>query len=471
MHKFLVIDDLKDRKEMYSRTFDFLELDYAFTSEEFKEKITQKYDGYFVDMIYSEESFKEFSIQEILEKIPDKKPLFLISSNWATAIDDMKMRYLRSSGKFNYVLGYLSWKNFESSEKVELAKDFIREQINNYYGFAYDVLDDNQSISILQISDLEFGNPEQEDNIDAKARMIIREVRKTLKKLDIQTEKVDFICVCGDVGYYGEKEEYTRAKQWLKTLGEQLLLNSNFENMLIVPGNHDYNYSSAAGSFYKTERYVEDEENKIRYVDRKPAKLEYHEQAMYNFAKFVYELTGDSSYLINPYKPIIKRMYENYGLDFILLNPIKIGKNKKFKYGISGKEWDFLLSNFMDEESQERCNIVLSHLEATQYNLKDYTSDSLYKDMRNVINELGIKGWLYGHSHDERYVTTKELGKRDVFVSRTSSLMLKNSQHCEGATNGFTVIKLYRENGLVNKISYYNGNKEKTYDSPFKKED
>lgn len=61
---------------------------------------------------------------------------------------------------------------------------------------------------------------------------------------------------------------------------------------------------------------------------------------MYNFAKFVYNLNGDNSYLLDPYKPVIKRTYEDYGLNFIMLNPIRIGSNKNLIMDLWMRIWD-----------------------------------------------------------------------------------------------------------------------------------
>ena len=463
MRRFLVVDDSHERKEKYVNIFNFIELDFAFSSEEFSEKISNKYDGYFVDVIYTDESFQEISFQEILERIPHKRPLFILSSKWQEAMDCMKMRFLRTSGKANEVLGYLSWDNMEDANKIEMTKDFVREQINHYYDLAFDAFAEEQCISILQISDLEFGNPQQETNIGTYKELLLREVRKALRKLGFQQDRVDFICVCGDIGFYGKADEYKRAKEWLAGLGKELLVNSNYENMLIVPGNHDYNIDSVAGAFFSFDKDKKD------YQKRKKPELLFHNQAMHNFAKFVYELTGDNSYLINPYRPIVKRTYEDYGMNFILLNPIKIDENKRFKYGLDDKSMECLLEDMSDVEHKESCNMVLSHLSAQMYNAKDPTSDNIAKELENIIDVLDVKGWFYGHSHDKRYFDDKTLGNHKVILSRTSSLMLNNTQHCEGAGNGFTVMKLYRKGGKVTQISYYDDIKEteKIFNTPF----
>lgn len=454
MQKFLVIDDSQDRKDSYGKVFNFVKLDYAFTKKEFLEKIKSNYDGYFVDIIYEAESYEDFSFQQILERIPDKKPIFLISSQWETAMDTMKMKSLRISGKYNDILGYFSWKTIHEGQE-EYIRDFVKEQIAHYFNMAYGAFDNDQNISILQISDIEFGNPQQRENPETERASLVNKVRKYLRQLGINHNKVDFIFICGDIAYTGEEEQYSAAKKWLRSLGEELLDNQNFENMLIVPGNHDYNFNAAAGNFVKFDR-----EQRSFVPKELEEKLQFHEHAMYNFAKFVYELNGDNSYLLSPYKPIIKRTYENYGLNFILLNPIRTKNNKEFEYGLSDSSMNYLIET-SEGIGGDVCNVVLSHFAPEFYSMIDRTSDSTNINITEIVNALQIKGWFYGHAHDTEIIDDRMLGDHKVLFSRTRSLMLNNNQHCEGAGNGFTLFKIHRENGKVVNISYYNLTKQK----------
>lgn len=465
MRKFLVVDDSQGRQESYSKVFNFLELDFAFSKKEFLEKVKKKYDGYLVDVIYEEQQYEDYSFQQILEKLPDNKPLFIISEQWSTAMDGMKMAYLRNSDKYTNVLGYLSWNIIHVGDKGENVKDFVKQQISNYYGLAYGAFDEEQDISVLQISDVEFGNPDQEVNIETARATLRGNVRKTLRKLGFtNSDKVDFICVCGDIAYRGEKEEYIKAEKWLRLLGEELLENGNFENMLIVPGNHDYCYNATAGSFYYYDKNKKDfcERNKEDYFD-------YNEQAMYNFAKFVYNLNGDKSYLLDPYRPIVKRTYEDYGVNFVLLNPIRIGADKKFKYGLDDINMGYLLEIAEEIEEKKVCNIVLSHLAPDKYSMIDPSADVTNRNIRTIADELKIKGWFYGHAHEDEVIDDRKVGKYKVLLSRTRTLMLNNTQHCEGSGNGCTLFKLSRTKGKVVNISYYDesSQKEVSYNNLF----
>ena len=250
--------------------------------------------------------------------------------------------------------------------------------------------------------------------------------------------------------------KYQKAKEWLKSFAEEVLLNENFENMLIVPGNHDFCYNASAGNYYFYDKDKHDYEKREDNIN-----LEYNEHGMYNFAKFVYELNGDKSYILEPYKPILKRTYEDYGINFILLNPIKIDKDKKFTYGLSDSEMKNLLDAGNNMEEKEVFNIVLSHLAADKYSMVDPTADSTNRDVRSIVDELNIRGWFEGHAHDDAYIDDIQIGNHKVLISRTEPLMLKNSEHSEGAKNGFTIFKLYREKGKVVNISYFNEAKDK----------
>lgn len=453
LKKFLVIDDSEEREDMYLRVFNFVQLDFAFTKKDFMEKIEQKYDGYIVDISYLPEKFETYDFRKIIYSIPSRRPIFIISSQWERAMDTMKMKHIHESGKYNDVLGYLSWQSINETKQEEYVRDFVREQMTNYFDWAYDAFDDNQSITILQISDIEFGNPGQKINVETERASIVNRVKDNLRRLGIHSGKVDFICICGDIAFSGEKAQYKKAEEWLRKFGEALLVNKNFENMIIVPGNHDYNYNAAAGNFYK---YKYDKENKMgKYEERTSNEnLEYHEHAMYNFAKFVYELNGNTLYLENPYKPIVKRNFENYGLNFILINPIKTEFNKKFIYGMDDKDMKYLieLADYIDSNI---CNIVISHFAPEKYSMVDPTADATSRNIKSIINTLQVKGWFYGHAHEDEIIDDRKIGDHKVLISRTKSLMLENDQHCDESGNGFTLFRLDRDGGKVVNISYY----------------
>lgn len=457
--KFLVIDDSEYRMEVYKSFFTFINLEFAFTKEEFLKKIKEKYDGYIIDVMYDDYNFDATNFDYIISKIPDKKPFFIISSQWETAMGTMQMRVLRERGKANDVLGYLLWQSLEDVEGNRTVKDFAIGQVAHYFDVAFEAFEEDEEVSILQISDIEFGNPGQKSTVKTARENLVNDVINNLRYLGINSGKVDFICICGDIAYTGEDNQYNTAKEWLKQLGDSLLVNKNFENMLIVPGNHDYSFNASAGNYYHS-KYDKDKKA-ICYEERNENdNLEYHKQAMYSFAKFVYEINGEKSYLFNPYHPIVKRSYESYGFNFILLNPIRTDFEKNFLYGLTDDDTQYLIKLSQDID-KDACNIVLSHIAPEKYSMIDSSADATDRDIKSVVNALNIKGWFYGHAHEDEFIDDKKVGSHKVLMSRTKSLMLENGQHCYGSGNGFTLFKLSRKNNKVTNISYYDENERK----------
>lgn len=85
----------------------------------------------------------------------------------------------------------------------------------------------------------------------------------------------------------------------------------------------------------------------------------------------------------------------------------------------------FLIEAGSDMGEKGICNIVLSHLATDKYSMVDPTSDSTDRNIRDIVNELNIKGWFEGHAHDDARIDDILIGNHKVLVSRTEPLMLK----------------------------------------------
>ena len=155
-------------------------------------------------------------------------------------------------------------------------------------------------------------------------------------------------------------------------------------------------------------------------------------------------------------------------MNFILLNPIRTECTQEFVYGLEDSAMKYLIDSAETIE-EDVCNIVLSHFAPEIYSKVDPTSDATNRNIKQIADALHIKGWWYGHAHNDEFVDDKKIGNYKAIVSRAQSLMLENGEHDEGSGNGFTLFKMYRENGKVVKISYYDGKnqKEEIYDKLF----
>lgn len=94
-------------------------------------------------------------------------------------------------------------------------------------------------VRLLHLSDIHFNknNGVDDENIEVKDA-----IEKDLKILmNVDTTKIDYILICGDIAFSGKSEEYANAATWLGTICE--ITNCNPSSVLVVPGNHDVNRS------------------------------------------------------------------------------------------------------------------------------------------------------------------------------------------------------------------------------------
>lgn len=467
MKNFLIVDDNSERLSAYKKLFDFVNLEYAANSDEVRDKI-KKYDGYLIDIVYDEPCYTGLTFKVVVDLLPEDKPIFIISNKWQEAMDGSKMQSLVQSSKYKNVLGYLSWEKINDGDTNEIVKDFIITQFNNYYDLAYEAFEPNDSITILQLSDIEFGNPDQTPYTETSTRLLISNVRKDLKKIKKRSGKVDFITICGDVAHKGRSVEYEDAISWFRTLGNELLVNNDCSRFIIVPGNHDFNFDAVVGNHYQyTQEKTGDNVNK-KYKVRETKVHEYDDRAFYDFGKFIYDLTGNSSIIMEPYKPIINRKYENYGFNFIMLNPVKMKFNLEFDYSIDDNYVASIINSFNPNDLENITNIILSHVHYGKYSVTDNTSDAVISYIEKLISESKSRVWLYGHAHSGAVIDDVTIGDHKVLVSRSNSVMLESRGRCENADNGYTLLNFIRENNKVTKIEYLDkDNNIKYKTSPF----
>lgn len=113
MNKFLLIDDDASRLKHYCDLFNFVEIEYLEDGNDFPKYMEKTYDGYIIDVVLDgrdcrKNNYMKLSFQTIIEKIPDNKPIFIVSSNWKEVMDGETMRLLVQSEKYKNILGYFS---------------------------------------------------------------------------------------------------------------------------------------------------------------------------------------------------------------------------------------------------------------------------------------------------------------------------------------------------------------------------
>jgi DNA repair exonuclease SbcCD nuclease subunit len=98
--------------------------------------------------------------------------------------------------------------------------------------------DHDLGVTILHVSDTQFGRYHRFSPDDSLAGYLIRDV----KELDrIGVPPIDLVIVSGDIAEQGKQDEFAQAREFLDQLCGALRLGA--EQVVVVPGNHDINWN------------------------------------------------------------------------------------------------------------------------------------------------------------------------------------------------------------------------------------
>jgi predicted MPP superfamily phosphohydrolase len=103
---------------------------------------------------------------------------------------------------------------------------------------------DDASVTILHVSDTQFGRYHRFDPSDSLAGHLIRDVA-SLSRIGVPT--IDLIVLSGDIAERGKRAEYADALRFVDHLCEELGLGR--ERVVVVPGNHDVSWDLSEAYF------------------------------------------------------------------------------------------------------------------------------------------------------------------------------------------------------------------------------
>jgi len=474
MKKFLLIDDIAERQEKYCQFFDFLEIEYLRDKPHLDLINLSEYSGFILDVLYSEPAYKDITFDYVVDKLPPGKPVYIISADWQKVMLEKKNEKISQLLRNGQILAILSWKNIETelANNSTSSKDFAQTSWIVYNDLCDDKIADDESLLVLQISDLEFGNPEQNPFIKVAREDFLNDIREDMNQLG-NKKYIDFLVICGDITFNGSKEQFDKAKDWLSVFTGELIREGGDKRkrILMVPGNHDINLSSLLGNY----RSILFNKDKKKFVidDNDPVNSLYTHIGFNNYAHFLHDITLENSMLLDPGKPVICRRFENIGVNFILLNSINFTGDMQHSYKMD----DEYISGILKEARNmgpDVCNIVVSHVAPEKINAGDPTSTATNRVIKSLISAIKPKLWLFGHDHDGILIDDRRLGDGDekTCLVRARALMLKSGGVCDDATSGYTLLNLIRRGSKVEEIKYLKsdptyGRINKTIFTPF----
>lgn len=467
MYRIAIVDDEMNGEvgrqafyqNLFGKRFDIVE--FVSTPEEIAELPKLEVHAYIIDLVYSGEEYNGITIDNIISSINAVKnvPIILISSKWEIFKTPAMISKLC---RFNNIVMCLGWDDVSASAGSTNADGYILNQISTEIGKFYKYTDvvkaDNDKITILHLSDIQFGDK----STDPSSVFTNYDIVTHLSDLN---KVPDIIVITGDIASHGLWSEYEEAYTWLEDFCKNLWSNNvNWgERVVIVPGNHDVDYLACLPDEYEWD-YSDKNFTENKSIVKKTSTDLYHKKSMIDFARFMRVVTGDITYLDeydNLYR--VNEKFLNWGIRFYELNTAQdVSPYTPRKIEIRKNNFNKLKKNTLKFESKDIYNIIVSHFgpEDIGYRQSDSEKTKKWDTMRTFIESAKVNMYMSGHVHRSEIRCLGDNGpgarfSRDVIVSTASTCSLSADGRPPEEYRGFNVLELHREDGVVKKVSGY----------------
>lgn len=318
MYKILIIDDeIHQREEIYREIFD-KDFQMTLISNNETEIIdvlkNNLFDGIVLDSTLTsgavtmkvQQCIKNFDGAVLL--VSDKREFDDSDRENNQICDCISLRPLFNCIEAISKEQYKEQKNILQEIKNGIIKDMqdrTRAAIKNIVG--YGDKQKHSKLSICHIADLQFGDPSANE-FDLNVFF----TRLTTYLRD-REPKPDLVVISGDIVFSGKKQEFEMAENHIIPFLESIYGEDEYhKHLIIVPGNHDYNYSAYLSDQNKSEITNESVLAKEYLTPSDFNKFVAPDSASYYFCDFAYRMTKNVAYWNLPLK-IESRQLMPYG--------------------------------------------------------------------------------------------------------------------------------------------------------------
>ena len=358
------------------------------------------------------------------------------------------------------VIEIMDLKSYSISEEKDINtfQFKIRLAIAQYYNHTSEYKDDDETIRILHMSDMQFGGA-----VSDLAYMDEARIPDLLRQNNMIP---DLILVSGDIVNNGLPEQYTEALNWFKRFSNNLWewsVSGNitseemppriYDRFIFVPGNHDFNMDVTCASQYEF-----DWKNHT-FIKRSAATDKYTSLGFYYYNEFLNQFYHNEKTENYSRSFIINAKYAPWGLQFVLLNTattISPDNPSPGKKGPTVIDFDDASNVISDNKAiKSSFNIVLSHYSPVDMGWMggDESKQRSWTRFKSILGRLNAPMICFGHLHQE---LIPEINRNAVpnFISCPSpSLRLDGTARTEGSMPGFNIIELTRNNKMVTNIN------------------
>jgi hypothetical protein len=415
----------------------------------------KKFDAIFLDVTY-DQGPNPTDIKDVLSKIERKlrykmPPLFVytghIEKKSIQLANDAFLEVFgdRTPTQFQQFQDICDWcarttnvhKGKRNFSKIIAERKKIYRAISKARGVTTCETFNEDSVSILHLSDLQFGDPHTALAINGIANNIERELKKD--------GNIDLLVITGDIAMRGISDEFEQAKRFINQLRDKLWPDADDQEKkdrtIIIPGNHDFDLRLAIADYFKVSFEKEVDNKGGRRLDFADISKQIGEKTkrgnggtalgLQAFRRFAFEVTGRERFLYDSLDYIDHR-FENWGIDFICLNSVG---------GITAEHANrvYLESDAdkLGTKEQEVFPIILSHhtlLCNAPGEIPEEDEELFKKTLLGYITSYDSKIVLGGHRHKSDNCE-KELKNADRFrILEAASLRVKgdNQEYIRG---------------------------------------
>ena len=453
--KLMIIDDsIFSRKETYEKVLppEYFELIVISNLQELKKNFSSTpVDGYIVDVVLDTGSWSSVvdagNLFSILGPPPRSAPVFLVSMNWGQPETIDTLNQIRRNRNYD-VLRYLAWPEFTkaanstSSAELFIIQNKIVDDLTIWHQHSSFRPEHDQSIRILVLADLQYGDPHTSNYAEFSEQRISR----TLHRDDLLP---DIIVVAGDIAFSGSPNEYAEAKRRIEeNLLEEIWPHAELDNMrerlLLVPGNHDVNLRFLACSNFRWAR----EKQKWESLSDPMSPVSVNEErfSLEPYRQFSRALTGSRDIGADLCDSRIDRRFEGAGLRFFLLSSPSGATITEPTYSEFGADSLKRINRSLGstDTPQDFFNIAVSHhgiqVGGNKEQIGDW--DTVGRQFFSM-NHVGL--WVFGHYHNEK-CWTDDIASLPINLVQAPTLRIVPG---ENSRRGFTLIDLDRNNGKV----------------------
>jgi len=300
---------------------------------------------------------------------------------------------------------------------------------------------ESQSANILHFSDLHFG---KEDHGDSEISNFLSGLKSFIghEKINIST-----VVISGDLSYSGKVEEYGALKRHLREFFRDISISPK-EQVIIVPGNHDYNCNLAVLDIC-SETILAD---KKKFNDSKTftpldfTKFSPTAVPRAHFSDSCYQLTENVDYLKHSF------FLKNSSCRNLDLEILGIENAAHFEMKTQNKRYIFKENEEKVSLTNGLNSILVGHASPNALGYRDCCDDPDDKEqcnenkcskssmckhfskMQTLMTRLRSILYLYGHNHYGRYEITPD--KRHLFLGTGAPLGK------DGVSGGFSILSL-----------------------------